>query len=59
MLSPQPTISAVANRPTPVARQKVETFADCWQDVDLRFVPLQTDEAGYGGEVCNMSLSML
>ena len=41
----------MVNRPEPVARPKCEVFADCWEDVSLRFVPLQADEAGYGGEV--------
>jgi hypothetical protein len=44
-------LNAVVNRPAPVARQKTEVFADCWEEVMLRFVPLQADEAGYGGEV--------
>lgn len=44
-------LNAVVNRPAPVARQKSEVFADSWEEVLLRFVPLQADEAGYGGEV--------
>jgi hypothetical protein len=44
-------MNAVVNRPAPVARQKTEVFADSWEDVLLRYVPLQADEAGYGGEV--------
>lgn len=47
-------ISAVASRPAPVPGQKAEVFADCWDDVRLRYVALQTDEAGYGGEVSRL-----
>lgn len=44
-------LNAVVNRPAPVARQKAEVFADTWEDVQLRYVPLHADESGYGGEV--------
>jgi hypothetical protein len=44
-------MNAMVNRPAPVARQKQEIFCDAWSDVVLRRVPLQADEAGYGGEV--------
>ena len=44
-------MEAVASRSEAVSSNERLTFADTWEDVHLSYVPLQPDEAGYGGEV--------